>query len=279
MNIGRLSEPGMPDRTPQIIRRYRSCRFGQIHLRYLAANHDETCPPLLCLHPAPYSGAWFTTVMPLLNEGRAIIAPDYPGYGGSTPTKSLPSIDDYALAMLDTLDDMNVSRANILGFHTGCLVGAELALRAEAKVARLILVDIPFFTAEDRTEVYASAVQQRAFSSGLSSLALEWDTKITQRLESMSFKRAFELFVESLRAGDRSHWGFHAACTYPSDEKFPHVTTPVRVIATRSRLLEPTRHAARALRHAELVECLDIKRAVFDEGATGIAAEIRAALS
>jgi pimeloyl-ACP methyl ester carboxylesterase len=279
MNIDRSSEPAMPERTPQIIRRYRSCRFGQTHLRYLAANHDEIYSPLLCLHPAPYSGAWFTTVMPLLNEGRAIIAPDYPGYGGSTPTRSLPSVDDYALAMLDTLDDMNVSRADVLGFHTGCLVGAELALRAETKIARLILVDIPFFTAEERTEMYASGVQPRAFSGGLSSLAPEWDSKVAQRLEAMSFKRAFELFVESLQAGDRSHWGFHAAYTYPSDEKFPLVTTPLRVIATRSSLLEPTRRAARALPQAEFVERLDIKRAVFDEGATGIAAEIRAALN
>ncbi|MFQ5635623.1 MAG: alpha/beta fold hydrolase [Gammaproteobacteria bacterium] len=263
---------------PQLVRVYHACRFGQVHVRRLPARDGDMHPLLLCLHPAPYSGAWFTTVMPLLNEGRSVIAPDYPGYGGSAPTSSPPSIEDYALAMMDVLDDMGITQTDVLGFHSGCLVAAEMALHDDARVRRLALIDVPFFVGRERDDMHARNAVPREFTGQLSDLADEWDGKITNRLDSMPMERAFELFVESLRSAGRSHWGFHAALTYASDERLALVATPARVIATGSTLLEPTRRAARALRNAELIERLDITRAVFEESAVTIAAEIDTAL-
>jgi len=268
----------VPDREPQIARHYRPSRFGAVHLRYLAARDAAKYPPLLCLHPAPYSGIYFTTVMPLLNADRAIIAPDYPGYGGSAPTQSSPSVGDYASAMLDVLDDMSIESVDVLGFHTGCLVGCEMSLRDSATVRRLVLIDVPFFTGDERADLHARTTVARALDTDPDGLASEWDRNVTQRLDSMPFARAYELFVESLRSGTRSHWGFHAAFSYPSDQRLPNVTAPTRVIATRSALLEATRQAATVLPQATLVERLDIERAVFEEGANRIAVAIDAAL-
>lgn len=269
----------MPDRETKIACHYRPGRCGAVHLRYLAARDAERRPPLLCLHPAPYSGIYFTTVMPLLNAGRAIIAPDYPGYGGSTPPPAPPSVGDYASAILDVIDDMSIESADVVGFHTGCLVGCEMALLDSATIRRLVLIDIPFFAGDERVDLLARTTQPRGFDADPDGLASEWDSTVTQRLDSMPFARAFELFVESLRAGNRSHWGFHAAFTYLADQRFPNVTTPTHVIATRSRLLEPTRQAAVVLPNATLVERLDIERAVFEEGAERIAVEIDTALA
>ncbi|MBT8444766.1 MAG: alpha/beta hydrolase, partial [Gammaproteobacteria bacterium] len=249
-----------------------------LHLHCMPAGRAEDQPPLLCLHPAPYSGAWFATVMPLLNQGRVVIAPDYPGYGGSAPTETEPSIRDYADAMLDLLDDMSIARADVVGFHTGCLVGAEMSLVRADRVRRLILIDVPCFSGEERRKLYARAVTPRRFDADPAGLTEEWHRNVEQRLDAMPFDRAFELFVESLRAGDRSHWAFHAAFNYPSDERFPDLTKPVHVIATGSGLLDATRAAARLLPNVRLVECTDITRAVFEEGAGRISIEILAAL-
>jgi len=268
----------LPDREPKITCQYRPSRFGSVHLRYLGARDPEEYPPLLCLHPAPFSGIYFTTVMPLLNTRRAIIAPDYPGYGGSAPTQSPPSVGEYAAAMLDVIDDMNIESVDVLGFHTGCLVGCEMALRDGATVRRLTLIDVPYFTGDERADLYARTAEPRIIDAGPDGLTADWDRNVIQRLDSMPFARAFELFVESLRAGDRSHWGFHAAFSYTSDQRFPNVTAPTHVIATRSGLLEATRQAAMVLPRATLVERLDIERAVFEEGASRIAAEIEATL-
>lgn len=216
------------------------CRFGDIHARSLAAATPNAQPPLLCLHPSPHSGAFFDTVMPMLNAARMVIAPDYPGYGESTPTANEPSIADYANAMLDLLDALRASRVDVLGFHTGCLVGVEMALLNAARVRRLVLVDVPYFVGAERDEMYAESVKPKA--------------------------------------ADQSHRGFHAAFTYPSDERLPMLTTSTRVIATQSGLLEPTRVAAAAIPNARLVERLDISRPVFADNAEMIAAEIVGAL-
>lgn len=268
----------MIESNPTIRHEYRRCRFGELHLHYMPARGTEDQPPLLCLHPAPYSGAWFATVMPMLNEGRAVIAPDYPGYGGSAAPATEPTIQDYAGAMLDLLDDMAIARADVVGFHTGCLVGTEMSLANSERIRRLVLIDVPYFVAEERRELYTQAVTPRRFDADVAGLTDEWNKNVEQRLDAMPFDRAFELFVESLRARDRSHWAFHAAFTYASDERFHELTKRVRVIATRSGLLDATRAAAQALPNATLVERTDITRAVFEEGAERISTEITTAL-
>ena len=213
------------------------CRFGQLHVRQLRASGKLGHLPLLGLHPSPHSGEFFATVMSSLNAGRDVLAPDYPGYGESDPPPSPPSIGDYAAAILDGMDEMNVAMADAFGFHTGCLVGIEIALRDATRIRRLVLVDIPYYERAEREEMYARAVKPTG-------------------------------------PDDRSHWGFHAAFTYPSDERFPLLTTPSTVVATDSPLLDATRAAATVLPNAKLVECLDITRPVFENRPERIAGAI-----
>ena len=78
--------------------------FGQIHWRMMDAVAEATMPDLYCLHPSPFSGLAYTNVMPMLAQNRRVIAPDYPGYGGSDPFKAHPSIAEYAEAMLAVMD-------------------------------------------------------------------------------------------------------------------------------------------------------------------------------
>ena len=100
-----------------IKRFYVSTTGGQLHGRTLLSREPNDKPPLLCLHPAPSSGLYFTTAMPLLNAQRNVIAPDYPGYGGSDPATEPASINQYAAAMLELLENYPVDGpVDILGF-------------------------------------------------------------------------------------------------------------------------------------------------------------------
>jgi len=228
---------------PQITRQDCAGQYGSLHTRRLSARGAEIHRPLLLLHPSPYSGAYFETVMPLLNEGRQIIAPDYPGYGNSAPPTAPPSIDDYALAMLEILDSLAIEQVDIVGFHTGCLVSVAMALREPTEIASLVLIDVPYYVGEARGDMYARA-------------------------------------VEPVAAADASaRWGFHAAFTYASDERLPLVATQAHIIATQSSLLEPTRQAASILPNCRLVERLDITRPVFEDHARQIADVILEALT
>ena len=257
---------------------YVDAHDGQIHGRRVAPRNSETQPPLVCLHPAPFSGLYFTTVMPLLAIGRTVLAPDYPGYGGSPARKPWSDIAAYASAMLDFADGLQLARIDVLGFHTGGLIASEMALIAADRIRRLVLIDIPFLDAAARQAKYDSEAKPRGFSPELDSLADEWAFNIKTRIETLSFDRAFELFVENLRSGRRANWAFGAAYSYASEDRLPDLRTDTAIIATRSALLEPTRAAAAAVPHGRFVERLDITPPVFEKHAADIAEEINATL-
>ena len=111
-------------------------------------------PALLCLHPAPFDGSYFEPLAAELGD-FLVLAPDYPGYGLSPPLPERPSIADYADAVATVLPDRP---AAALGFHTGCLVATELALRYSQHINHLVLIDVPYFVGEEQQQRYADNV-------------------------------------------------------------------------------------------------------------------------
>ncbi len=101
-------------------RRYVDGPHGQIHVRTWAQDGRGDSPPLLCLHPTPFGGLFFDPLAPLLTAGRQVLAPDYPGYGGSDAPTEPPSITDYAEAMGAVIDDLDSDGpVDLFGLHTG----------------------------------------------------------------------------------------------------------------------------------------------------------------
>ncbi|MDJ0749999.1 MAG: alpha/beta fold hydrolase [Woeseiaceae bacterium] len=259
-----------------ILRFYCDTPDGQLHARRLQAIERKR-PPLYCLHPAPTSGLYFTTVMPLLNRHRDVIAPDYPGYGSSDSAPAEPSIADYATA-LGYLLDADDAPVDILGFHTGCLVAAEIALARPQAVRRIVLCDVPYFTADVRDGLREKMARPLPIGPELDSLAAAWDFSVASRLEHVALPRAFELFVEHLRAGIDDHLAFAAAFSYDCESRFAELDADVVVLATDSGMLHATRDAARAIKGATLVDVPEVTTAVFEAGAQPISQRILAAL-
>ena len=260
-------------------RGYTTTGARQVHFRRLAAASDASRPPLFCLHPAPSSGLYFTTVMPLLNASRTVIAPDYPGYGGSDPLDGKPSIADYAQAMQSVVDDQCPGQqVDILGFHTGCLVAAEMQLSRPEQLRRLVLCDVPYFDADVRATLHEQMAQPLPISEDLASLEPAWKFNIASRLGHVPMDRAFELFAEHLRVGRRDALGFAAAFSYDCDGRFAKLDGDIVVLGTTSGLLDATRAAAAAINNVRLIEALEITAAVFESGAEGISQHILRAL-
>lgn len=253
-------------------RLYAETSYGQIHGRYLEARGEKTAPPIVCLHPMPYSGIHYKTVAPFLNAGRDVFALDYPGYGSSDSLADKPDISDFANAMIEALDNHGVAEPyDLLGFHTGCLVAPEMALIQPDKVRKLVLVDVPYFDKEQRESMYDAVVSFDEIAPELSCLEEPWDFTVSKRLEHVSLERAYEMFVEQIRIGNKTTWGYHAAFTYPCEDKFPNVQHPSLIIASQSGLLEPSRKSAEMLPNCTLTECLNIKAMVMETGAEQIA--------
>jgi len=262
-----------------IRRLYGDTSFGQVHARCLEAAGEEAAAPLVCLHPAPSSGLYFSTVMPLLNDGRRVFAPDYPGYGGSDALEDPPAIADYATAILELLDNMGIEGSvNVLGFHTGCLVGAEMALLDQARVGRLVLCDVPYFSTEQQDGMRAQMTQPMPIRAELDCLAGPWKFNIASRAGAVPMPRAFELFAEHLRVGDRDWFGFSAAFSYDCKRRFTELDSDVVLLATISALHEPTVRAAAVIPGSRFVDVPEVTTAVFEQGAAAIAKRIEEAL-
>lgn len=249
--------------------------FGQVHCRMLAPEGAPTRPDLYCLHPAPFSGLAFTTIMPHLAQTRRVFAPDYPGYGGSDPFKEEPTIEEYAAAMMAVIGDQSGGApVDLMGFHTGNLVAIEMALTEPEKIGRLALIDVPAFDKETSAKYRAASAKAFEITPDLTCLEGPWERGMTKRIESQGLERSFEIFAEQLRPGRLMNKAFHAAFSYDVDTRLPAVTHETLILASQSGLLGATRHAAEIMPSTTLVERLDIKRAVLDQAAEITAAEI-----
>jgi len=252
--------------------------FGQIHWR--SCGEPTAKPDLICLHPAPFSGLAFTTIMPFLAQDRRVIAPDYPGHGGSDPHRTDADIAEYAAAVESLIQVFSPQKpVDLVGFHTGCLVACETALRYAEDVLNLVLIDVPAFDSAMRNKFLASSAAPPGITQELDSLAPAWERGITKRVASQGMARSLEMFVEHLRHGEAMNAAFHAGFTYPVEEGLSQLAHPVRIIATQSMLLEATRRAASLIPDAILIERLDITRAVLDEAAETTAKSVLEALS
>ena len=253
---------------------------NQVHFRIWGEAQAHAAPDLYCFHPGRFTGLAFATIAPFLAEGRRVIAPDFPGYGGSDGASEAPSIAAYADAMLAVAAQLSPGlTVDVLGFHTGCLVAAETAQRSSLHVRKAVLIDIPAFDAETTAAMLEEFSTNVPLGPDMDCLSVPWTKVFEARRETQGERRAFALFAETLRSGEAQNGAFVAAANYPWAERFPSMRAQVLALATQSSLLEQTRLAASVLSNATLLERLDVKRSVLDENAASIAADIDAFLA
>ena len=258
---------------------YGNTRFGQVHARLEESDGEATNAPLVCLHPAPSSGLYFETAMPMLNDGRKVIAPDYPGYGGSDALEEPPSITDYANAMVDFLDSAGIEGpVDLLGFHTGCLVAAEMAHIDAGRVRRIVFCDVPYFTSEQQEAMRGKVTQPMPVGTELDCLEGPWKFNVASRINDVSIHRALALFAEHIRTGSKDWYGFGAAFSYDCVSKFSSLDADTVCLATQSGLHGPTEAAAKVIPGTSFVDVTEVTTAVFETGAEAIARHIKEAL-
>lgn len=96
--------------------------------------------PILLLHGSPGSGGVFRRLGPALGAERHTIAPDLPGFGGSTTRVPDYSIRAHAAMSLQLLDSLAIERAHAVGFSLGGGVALEMFRADSARIASLTLL-------------------------------------------------------------------------------------------------------------------------------------------
>jgi pimeloyl-ACP methyl ester carboxylesterase len=103
--------------------------------------------PVVCLHGYCQSSAyWEPTLDRLAERGRAAIAPDLPGFGGSADRPGPYTMEGYADAVACMLDTQGISRIVVVGGSMGGVVAQHFALRHRDRLERLLLVATGAFT-------------------------------------------------------------------------------------------------------------------------------------
>jgi|KBSMisStandDraft_5_1062788.scaffolds.fasta_scaffold285241_1 pimeloyl-ACP methyl ester carboxylesterase len=137
---------------PRVRRGYFESRYGQLHVHNAIppGGGFEEGTALLCLHPTGQSGRVFQKFLPLLGRDRSVYAPDTPGSGESDGPTLRPSPADAAAALGDFLDSMRFRQIDVLGYQSGSLLAAELAIARPQQVRRVVLIGVPAMTEGER---------------------------------------------------------------------------------------------------------------------------------
>lgn len=118
----------------RIRRRFVDVGGKRVHLR--EAGHGK---PVVLLHDSPRSSRLHIELMQFLAPHFHVIALDTPGYGNSDPLgKETPEITDFAVALGDALEVLNLQLAPIYATHTSSKIALQYAF-ASGRPPALIL--------------------------------------------------------------------------------------------------------------------------------------------
>jgi pimeloyl-ACP methyl ester carboxylesterase/membrane protein DedA with SNARE-associated domain len=110
-----------------------------VRIAYREVNAADGLPVVL-LHGSPGDNSEVLDLGRALGRSRRTIAPDLPGFGGSTRKVPSYSIHAHARYVLALLDSLAVDRAHLLGFSMGGGVVLHLAQLAPDRIASITLL-------------------------------------------------------------------------------------------------------------------------------------------
>jgi pimeloyl-ACP methyl ester carboxylesterase len=261
---------------PRVRRGYFESRYGQLHVHNAIppGGGFEEGTPLLCLHKSPLSGRMFERFLALAGRDRSVYAPDLPGFGDSDPPTSRPALVDYAAAIGDFIESMRFRQIDLLGYHTGSIIAAELAITRPKQVRRLVLVSVPLLTEPEREAAKRLALSLAPGSDG-AQLAAEWQRIADNYGPAAPVELATGTFVEKLRNGVHPSWLTYASLQYAVRERLSLLTQQVLLLRPRDELWDATVRAREALPKARCVDLGDQGPGLFETAPERVADGIR----
>lgn len=225
-----------------------------MHLRLAGAAGDER-PPLICFHMSPMSGRIYERFIDRMGEDRLAVAVDTPGFGMSDAPPAPPTIADYSHAMTAAIDALDLAGpVDLMGYHTGSMIAADLAADHPAIVRRLILVSAPIFTDAERAEMRRRYAPLKPALDG-SHLLERWKGYVHHNLGGgLDLDDVAEMFPDGLLGRNIAWWGHNAAFAYAADMRLRELSQPVLVLNPGDDLQRETRRARDLIRHGRIVE-------------------------
>lgn len=125
--------------------------IGDVALRYwragpqTSAGNEGSARTLILLHgsePFSYDASSRThAVISALTEHFDVIAPTFPGFGGTPLPAHFDGMDDLVYSQRDLIESLGVQDAIVIGFSFGGWVALEMAVQRPSWLSQLVLVD------------------------------------------------------------------------------------------------------------------------------------------
>ncbi len=238
-------------------------RYGQLHYTVatptgVPANRRRT--PVAMIHQTVNSSIESPTLFAELARDRVVIAIDTPGYGGSDGPAEVITIEEYAAAISEGLRALGYGPSrpiDVIGFHTGALIAAELAIAAPRMVRRAALSGVYTVPEERWRKAVASLPNYRT-----SAEFFDWFVGMLPRLRQYSQERGVpdadwgRITAESLRPMVRREYAHAAAFPYAARirERLARLEQPVLLLALGDGLRQPTIDSLPLLRNARIAD-------------------------
>jgi len=224
--------------------------LGQIHLRLAGLGSGSQKRPLLCFHMSPYSGVIYERFVSELGNERLTVAPDTPGFGNSDVSIHPPEIEDYAQAMADVIDALELRSVDVMGYHTGSETAVELARQRPGHVHRLVMVSAPIWSEQER-KTRPQIFSVTKVSEDGSHLQAWWQSAMYWSMKGRNLDDIGRVFPVRCLNPDISYWGHRAAHNYDLAAALKEVYQPILVLNPDDDLVDFTPRAAPLLQNPD----------------------------
>lgn len=203
---------------------YTQLKHGQIHYRMKGSG-----PTLILLHQSPRSSAEYEPLIDRWSDEFRIIAPDTPGNGLSDPLPGKPTMFDYADALVEFMDQLELEIAYLYGFHTGASIATATAPRYPHRISFAVANGLALLEEETRRDFLENYLPKIDFQQDGGHLSWLWSriqkqaeyfpwysTKEEDRMDikPYSTEKCQEILMDFLLAGNNYRASYRAAFAF-----------------------------------------------------------------
>ena len=194
-------------------RGYADVSFGQVHYRV-----QGNGKPLILVHQSPRSSFEYRDLVTELSKTYTVYAPDNPGNGMSDPLPlKAPTMRDYAAALLEFMDAVNIKDTALYGYHTGGSITAAAAALYPDRIAVAVANGLAILEPDFRAELLERYLPEIHPANDGSHLSWLWKRIMDQaihfpwyqtgehyrlNIEPYSAYKAHEILLDFLMAGN-----------------------------------------------------------------------------
>jgi pimeloyl-ACP methyl ester carboxylesterase len=250
-----------------------------IGYREAGAGHRST-PPVVLLHGIGSGAASWVQQFEALEGSRRILAWDAPGYGESTcVAPASPVAADYAAALADWLDALEVERCVLVGHSLGAIIAGAFAGEYPTRVTGLLLLSpAPGYgaaSAEERESKRAARLALLAelgaaglaakrsanlLSEHASEAALDWVRWNMARIVPRGYAQATNLLANAELVTDLARFQGRAAVAVGAEDTI----TPPAACKRIARAMGVGLNVVPCAGHAGYVEAPEAYTAIID---------------